>query len=261
MRITHEAQQHQEKCFLTLTLDDDHLVGRYLLGHDQAGVAIYGGTLVKKHFQDFMKRLRKRTGRELQYYHCGEYGERKRRPHYHAILFGYEFPDAQLYRVKNGHRLFTSQLLDEIWGHGGCTIGAVTFETAAYCARYVTKKITGELAERHYQGVDQDSGEVIRLLPEYSTMSLKRPIGKSWFAQFRGDVFPHDEVIMRGREMKPPRYYDKLLEELDQIEFQRIKEARKAAATANRSNSTAARLAVREEVKIAQLKQLKREIE
>jgi len=44
-------------------------------------------TLLKKDFQDYMKRLRKANTNKLRYYACGEYGTLTKRPHYHAIIF------------------------------------------------------------------------------------------------------------------------------------------------------------------------------
>lgn len=238
---------HADNAFVTLTYDEDHLP--------------YGGTLVKKHWQDFMKRLRKRSRDPIRYFHCGEYGERSRRPHYHACLFGIDFPDKKLYTKRGDTPLYTSAALEAVWGHGFCTIGAVTFETAAYVARYVMKKITGELADKHYEVVVQETGEVLRLPSEYVTMSLKPAVGKRWLERYQSDVYPDDTVVMRGKEMKPPRYYDKMFELGDPEGFAKIKEERVAEARARAGNSTSERLAVREEVAVAKLSQLKRSIE
>lgn len=248
MRCLHEAQLHEDNMFLTLTYDDEHLP--------------YGGTLVKKDFQDFMKRYRKRLGgAPLQYFHCGEYGDEKRRPHYHALLFGHQFVDAKFHRsTPRGDRVFTSEQLSELWGKGFCTIGAVTFESAAYVARYVVKKVTGNKAALHYTVVDAD-GEIHELLPEYTTMSLKRPIGKGWFQQFASDCYPSDEVIVRGKRMKPPKFYDKLYELENPEGMARIKSEREAFARAHEQDSTPQRLAVREHVKLAQIRTLKRNVE
>lgn len=262
MRITHEAELHEASCFLTLTLEDQHLVNPYLRGlHPKTGEPQYAGTLQKKHWQDFMKRLRDRTGAKLGYFHCGEYGSRYRRPHYHAALFGWDFPDRRFYKRLRGNDLFTSDLLTDTWGLGHCVIGALTFESAAYVARYVVEKITGDLAAAHYEAVDLETGEVSRLLPEYTTMSLKPAIGKRWYESFKGDVFPRDEVIMRGREMKPPKYYDRLYELGDAEAHRKLKEDRRTASRKHQQNQTPERLKVRETVARAKLGQFKREID
>lgn len=268
----HEAQLHQENAFLTLTYNDQHLP--------------QGGTLIKKHFQDFMKRLRRwrwRRGLEVKinYFHCGEYGEKCKqcernrldckcrefipilgRPHYHAVLFGHDFGDKLLFKKTwRGDRVFTSETLSQLWGMGRCSIGAVTFESAAYVARYVCKKISGAPAASHYRYVDAGTGEVTNRLPEYITMSLKPAIGKCWFIKYGPDVYPDDFVVMRGARMKPPKFYDRIYELAEPEKFGDLQRERKKYAAAHKENSTPERLAVREIVKKAQTSTLKRELD
>jgi len=247
----HESQLHACSSFLTLTYRPESLPA--------------DGSLNKKHFQDFMKRLRERLGISLRYFHCGEYGEKFARPHYHCILFGYDFPDRVFYRPAEGGALYTSSLLDDVWGHGHCIIGDVTFESAAYVARYVTKKVTGMAADGHYLRFDPESGEIhenpdgslARRQPEYVTMSRRPGIAADWFKLFQRDVYPSDEVIARGVSCRPPRFYDKLFEaahgDMDAVRTRRIGGMRKQA-----DNNTDARLAVRERVTLARISVLKR---
>lgn len=254
MRCMHEASLHEQSCFVTLTYAPENLP--------------HGGTLIKKHFKDFAKRVRKhfgcnnKSGKKFSYYHCGEYGETTRRPHYHALLFGVRFMDLVPYsRGADGSVLFTSETLSRLWPSGFATVGEITFESAAYVARYVMKKITGKAAQDHYTVIDPDSGEVHRLQPEYTTMSLKPAIAKDWYRAWSSDVYPSDEVIIRGKQMKPPKYYDRLLEMANPGLYEHIKEDRKAAAAEKAHDSTSRRLRDREIVKRAQINQLKRTIE
>ena len=261
MRCMHEAKLHDRNCFLTLTYADEYLP--------------WDNSLVLSHFQDFMKRLRKRyacdckVGRRktcklhgIRFFHCGEYGEKLGRPHYHAIVFNFDFPDKKLFTVSNGNNLFTSEQLDELWPLGHALIGAVTFDSAAYVARYVVKKFTGEGADEHYQG----------RIPEYVTMSRRPGIGQGWFARYGDDVFPSDEVLVRGIPSKPPRYYDNILGEINPDLLRKIKLRRSAGAprlvlsTVDGveqlvCESDDVRLRVKEEVKLAQIASLKRNLE
>ena len=76
----------------------------------------------------------------MRYFHCGEYGETTGRPHYHAVLFGVRFEDQkEVVQGPGKPALFTSRQLDRLWQHGDCRIGAVTFESASYVARYCVK--------------------------------------------------------------------------------------------------------------------------
>lgn len=243
VRCVHQASLSRDNAFLTLTYRDEDLP--------------YGGTLVKKHHQDFMKRLRRSLSHRIGYFHCGEYGEEKRRPHYHDLLFNHDFRDKVAYkRNGRGEWLFTSPTLDDLWGLGDCLIGAVTFESAAYCARYVMKKITGDLAKKHYEVIVPETGEILQLLPEYITMSLNPAIGKEWYERFSEDVYPSDFVVVAGgRTYAPPSYYDTLHELSAPDDFRKLGLERAKKAGARSADRTPERLAVREKVRKAQLNQ------
>lgn len=128
-RAALEAQNWHKNAFLTLTYSNEHLPTKR--------------TLQKADLQKFWKRLRK-TGEQIRYIACGEYGPKTLRPHYHAIVFNYWPDDAKFYK-KNivGDLLFTSEKLNKIWGLGYVIVGMVSYESAAYVARYVQKKAFG----------------------------------------------------------------------------------------------------------------------
>ena len=252
VRCMHESKLYDENVFLTLTYSDGDLP--------------FDGSLNVRHFQLFMKRLRKRfADRKIRFFHCGEYGERLGRPHYHALIFNLDFPDKKFYKVENGNNYYTSKILDGLWGFGFVIIGAVTFESAAYVARYVTKKITGDAADDHY--VNRESGCV--LAPEYVTMSRRPGIASDWFKRFRSDVFPSDEVIVRGKSCKPPRFYDSIYEAESPDDFARVKSERVRSGILHSvsddgtvgGESFGDRLIVREKVKRAEIRSLSRKLE
>ena len=231
VRCLHEKQLHSKNCFITLTYNDEHLP------HDQG--------LRKRDFQTFMKKVRNRIG-PVRYYHCGEYGENFGRPHYHALFFGLDFDDKVYWSGEDDQKLHVSPTLDELWGKGYALIGSVTFESAAYVARYITKKVTGEKAHDHYQKVDPDTGEIFQIEPEYTTMSRRPGIGKEWYERYKAEILAHDSVIVRGVHTLPPRYYDALSERENEIEYSLRKAKRKAEE--NNPNNFLERLIVREEV-------------
>lgn len=247
-RCIHEASLFQNNSFITLTYSPEHLPE--------------GGTLVVKDFQDFMKRLRKRVGSGVRFFHCGEYGETTSRPHYHALLFNLDFHDKQEWKKRDEFTYYSSPFLSEVWGKGHCTIGEVNFLTAAYVARYVLKKVTGPAADNHYQNINVNTGEIFDLKPEYVTMSRRPGIGKLWYEKFKGDVYPSDEVIIdRGGKMvkiPPPKYYDGLFELDDPESFEQLKFQRQEKAKSYSGAYTPERLAVREQLMTLKLQQLKR---
>lgn len=234
VRCMHEASQHEANCFVTLTYRDNPR------------------SLDRQAFPVFMRALRKRTRLRIKYFHCGEYGELLARPHYHGLIFGYDFPDKLPWRTSPaGHKQWRSALLEQLWPHGFSSIGALTFETAAYTARYCTKKVTGDLAAAHYSGRE----------PEF--MSCSKGIGLSWLMKYHAETYKHDHVITRGHEAKPPRYYDKKLAELQPDRLRRVQLERVAQGNtrAQKWNRTPERLAVRETVKRAELGTRSREFE
>lgn len=252
MRLVHEKQLHESSCFITLTYRTENLPKH--------------ASLNKKHFQDFMKRLRKWLAhKKIRFFHCGEYGENFGRPHYHAIIFGHDWSDKELkFETKRGDRVYTSKKLEELWGHGLVSTADVTFESAAYVARYVTKKVTGDKAIHHYNKIDLETGEILsERSKEYTTMSRRPGIGKDWFEKFNSDVFPHDRVVLRGKKMKPPKYYTSLYEIRCPDDYARIKANRRLAAKKPeaKAENTFERLRVRETIQKKKLnEQLKRKL-
>lgn len=157
LRCVHEASLYDDNCFITLTYSDEFLPRDY--------------SLDVSHFQRFMKRLRKRFGEGIRFFHCGEYGSQFGRPHYHAILFNLDFPDKVFLKEQNGQTLYRSKILEELWPFGHSSVGSATFESAAYVARYILKKVNGDAADEWYAAVDHDTGEFFQRKPEYTTMS------------------------------------------------------------------------------------------
>lgn len=247
IRCTEEAQLHTQNSFITLTYNSKHLP------HD--------GSLTPSHFVNFIKKLRHNIKpRQIRYYMCGEYGAKFTRPHYHACLFGLDFPDKEIHEENEGILLYTSVILEEIWGRGFCTIGELNFETAAYTARYIAKKQNGDKAEEHYTTTHPLTGDIIRLQSEYNTMSRKPGIGKDWYDKYTSDIYPSDFLIYKGKTIRTPRYYDNLHEE-NGNDITEIKLKRKNRAIKFSSDNTPERLAIREKVKLLNYKQLTRSYE
>lgn len=196
----HESECHEANCFITLTYADENLPEH--------------NSLSKRDLQLFWKSLRQKISPvKIKYFAAGEYGDPEKgsrlfNPHYHAAVFGYGFPDKYKVGRKNGHDIYESQILNGAWQFGGATIAELTFESAQYICGYVTKKINGEKAAAHYG----------KRIPEFGTMSRggrrkgRGGIGSSWLDRHFGDVYPSDEVIVKGKSCKPPRYYDVALE-------------------------------------------------
>lgn len=244
-RCWHHAQLYQQNAFITLTLDDAKI--------DQAR------SLDHRLWQLFMKKLRRRSDAKLSYYMAGEYTPSTQRPHYHACIFNYDFQDKKYWKkTKGGFRLYTSELLEKIWGHGFTSTGDVTFESAAYIARYIVAKITGPNSERFYERIDETTGEIYQLKPEYNRMSLNPAIGKPWLEKYTADVYPEGQVLIRNSKIKAPKYYDSQYEKAEPENHKQMLKARNALMQTLRGDNTPRRLAAKEKVKLAQVNQLLR---
>lgn len=243
IRCVHEAQLHEENCFLTLTYRQDELV----YGGNQTG------TLYPRHLTLFWKRLRKEYGDGIRYFACGEYGSHGRRPHYHAAVFGFDFPDKKLQGSKGGHDYYSSDSLNRLWSHGNCIIGSLTFESAAYVARYIVDKKLGEEAEFY---------EKEGIHPEFVRMSRRPGIGTGWYEKFQGDLYPHGYAVVRGGiKSNIPRFYANKFDASNPEEMKELKEKRKDAMAMKWRDNTPERLRVRERVKLAQIQSLQRNLE
>jgi hypothetical protein len=242
-RVMHEASLYDRNCFVTLTYDD---------------VFLKSPSLVYEDFQCFMRRVRRYFRPNIvRFYMCGEYGEAKRRPHFHACLFNLDFPD-RVYDSKSpsGFDLYRSALLSKLWPQGRSTIGDLTYESACYVSRYVMKKVTGSPAQEHYTHVDPD-GVVSDLVPEFNRMSLKPGIGAKWLDKFGSEVAINGDVIMQGRSHPVPRYYHKRL--LDNPIYDQLLADKALLASQLPADNSSARLAVKETVANAKLAFKKRD--
>lgn len=268
LRCVKEAQYIEEEeglysSFITLTYSPEH----------------YHVSLDKDHFPAFMKRLRSYHARykwssakqeyevrnkgekvsRISYFQCGEYGERKSRRHHHACIFGYDFPDKELVEVtENGDNLYSSDVLEKLWSFGRAIVGNLEWSSAAYVARYATKKVTGKLAKSYYQAPDINTGEILPILPEFATMSRRPSVGRRWLEKYIDEVQENDFITYNGEKFRSPRAYDKVLDERDPEALQVIKAERKAMALCHSHDNTLQRLRDKEAVKKAQVKSLER---
>lgn len=250
IRCMHERQCHEDSCFITLTFDDAHLPK--------------DGNLDVRHVQLFLKRLRKELG-SVRYFFAGEYGGKFGRPHYHGLLFGLDFKDKVQKSIRFGNPVYESPTLAVLWPFGFHSIGDVSFASASYVARYCTKKATEAETQETFK--DDDSGKRFVVdkrtgllkRAEFTVMSRNPGIGAPWFDRFKSDVFPSDEVVYNGQRMRPPRYYDYLLDRTDSELLESLKIER--SKRVDRSDNTQERLDVKQEVALAKHKIYKRTLE
>lgn len=247
IRMIHEAQLHDENSFLTLTYSDENLP--------------INGSLQYEDVTKFIKKLRKVLSltpykNKIKYFRVGEYGENFSRPHYHIILFGFNFSYQLKYKNKinekkllrtKPHNYYSSCLLNDLWTFGRCEIGDVNYNTCMYVAKYITKKVNGQQKQAHYERLNE-FGEYIQLEQEKSSMSRKNAIGKEWLQKYYTDVYPKDFCVHEGRKLKIPKYYDKYLEKNNPELYEAVKLERESSQISRVNDSDA--LVTSYEVKI-----------
>jgi len=247
MRITHEASMYNDSygnCFITLTYrsKDECTAEQLRDGHYVPD----DYSLNKTHFQKFIRRLRKKFPQKIRFFHCGEYGDENLRPHYHACLFNVDFDDKNIYKETEGIFTYSSRLLSELWPYGFSTVGELNWDTAAYTAAYILKKVNGKKANDEYLRNDE-YGVAYWVQAPYITMSLgrKKPggIGAGFYEKYKTD-FEDDSCPVPGRGVfrKIPRYYETIMAGEAPENMERIKAVRQAFHDSHKQDFTPERL-------------------
>ena len=175
LRSEFEMPTTELSCFITLTYDNKH--NPYFV--------------VTKQWQDFIKRFRRQVdyhGKlKIRQLYSGEYGCSKTtnyRPHWHAIIYGYDFTDK--YRIEDsdsGHPQYMSDTLDKLWGKGRAVVQHADEGTAYYAAKYSAKP--------------QDLPDYLKNYPEVNRWS--QGLGIELMAQKYYTWIKTDEVWCNGK--------------------------------------------------------------
>ncbi len=232
-------------CFITLTYNNENLP------INENGYQ----TLVKKHIQDFKKRLRKyiatkneavyewenprnkKIEKPIRTFECGEYGPKKGRPHYHMLVFNWIPKDMKYYKQENEYPLFKSKKLQKIWGKGFITVGTITYKSASYVARYTMKKAGIAKVEREYYDAyepDEETGKMVMktkyrnkkglIEPEFLSMSTANGLGKKYFIENMDKIAENGGILINNNgeaHLKPiPRYFRKIWEKLNWLSYE-----------------------------------------
>ena len=264
-----ELEYHDSAYFVTLTYDDEHVpIHKYVTDYS-TGEFDHSLSLNKRDFQLFMKRLRKHFPNDkIRYFAAGEYGTNTLRPHYHAIIFGLHLNDLVPYsRSEQGYQYYNSESFQKCWSDsdgnpiGFAVIGDVTWETCAYTARYIMKKLTG---------IDALYYDMVNIEPEFTLMSRRPGIARQYYDD-HPDIYDHQFINIQtekgGRKIKPPKYYDKLFdvdqpEKMAEIKLirQKMAQAKQAIKLSNTSLYSDEQRQIEENNKKAAIAALRRNI-
>lgn len=197
-RLMLERYCHGDAAFVTLTYDDEHLPE---VLDKETGELI--STLVPKHLQDFLKRLRKAYAPEkIRFYGVGEYGDETHRAHYHLALFGY--PQCQWGTTRHTRSgkscCWSCDTLRSQWGFGNIYCGELTPESSSYVAGYVTKKLTSK-----------DDPRLKGRYPEFARMSNRPGIGANFMHDVSSSILEFNLEVSQGDVPSALRHGKRLL--------------------------------------------------
>lgn len=197
MRAEKELEYHQYSCVLTITYDEESNTDN----------------LSKKDIQMFIDRLRKTTKKEIRYIIVGEYGTHTKRPHYHAVIYGWKPLDK--IKLPGDNKLFYSNELNQLWGKGMVAIDVcVTPQSIKYVVGYTLGKLIK---------VNKNGSEKIFML------ASRRPaIGKRWYDDNCEDIKKDDKLYIDGHQSPIGEYYTrKIKEKMTDAEKEELSNRRK----------------------------------
>lgn len=296
-----EAQYHSSAYFVTLTYSDRFVFRSQYVCDRTGEVLEALSLRKRDFQLFMKRLRKKFSDQKIRFFACGEYGSETFRPHYHAILFGLKLDDLNLYKRERGYNYYTSESLQDCWSKtvtpdflndygdlqgfdevplnmsefdnvrgdntplrlpiGHVIVCNVTWETCAYTARYVMKKLKGPEAEFY---------EDHNIEPPFTLMSRKPGIARQYYDD-HPDLYKHAYINIStpdgGRKIRPPKYYDKLFD-LDHPEAsEKLREQRrrlaaeaKAAKLASTSLSYEDYLQVEEDALQDRIKALRRNL-
>lgn len=268
IRMMHEARFHPANAFITLTYDNQNVPQSY--------------GLELRDLQLFMKKYRKALTPweklprkahcahirrywlhktiKIRFFACGEYGDLNGRPHYHAIIFGHDFPDKKFLETSaSGEKIYRSEALQRLWGLGNTSTQDVTHKSCSYVARYVTKKInSGDQfgAERYFR-LSPIDGTHHSVRPEFAVMSRRTGLGARFANEFKSDFYPSGYLVVDGVRQAPPKFY---VDQLSEEEQKRLKRQASRHASKHQQHKTMERRLARAAVRDARIQRLQRKL-
>ncbi|WGL30979.1 replication initiator protein [Dipodfec virus UOA04_Rod_615] len=237
-----EGQMWKNSCFITLTYDNEHLPEdrklkrsdiqkfwkdlRYHLYKETKRAKKVDLSEERNELEEiysnpiedtFGKNAKRKNRYPIRYLNCGEYGPATKRPHYHAQVWNFMPADLKYYKTDpRGHDLFNSEKLSKIWGKGFVVIEYATAETAAYIARYCTKK-----AQRSQKEIEKMKKKKQIEFIGASTLGF---IGYFYWIKFKDMIKRNAGILMKRKNhtilAKIPKIMQKYWKEENEDEFE-----------------------------------------
>lgn len=120
LRMECEKADNKSCYFLSLTYEDSHLFYKY---------PDCPPSLSKRHYNTFIKELRRELPCKLRYFGVGEYGRESSRPHYHLLCFLPKYISKAKF----------SEIVQKVWKHGFVSTRDGNSSRMYYIAKYTVK--------------------------------------------------------------------------------------------------------------------------
>lgn len=206
-----ECKEYEQNYFITLTYTDKTLPK-----------IENKPNIEEKDLTTFINSLRKKYERKghtgIKYLASSEYGSKTARAHFHICVFNLPLTDLEKAEKsrKSGKQLYISKTIDKIWNKGMHKIGILNYETAGYTASYTFKKLKTE------------DYKALGINPEKLRMS--NGIGLEYFKKNYKKIYENDNMSIMTKAgtkiIRPPKYFDRKLEEIDKELTKKIKKNR-----------------------------------
>ncbi|UPW41968.1 replication initiator protein [Dipodfec virus RodF1_53] len=222
-RAIHEYYSNRDipSSFVTLTFNEDSIHNRPVPNYK---------SVYRTEISGFVKRLRERVSRvydrTIRVFASGEYGSLRDRPHYHLIIYGFDFPDKtpHLSRTKDCKLItyYRSKFLEDLWtfpgtdiSYGYSSIGEVNQSSCQYITGYVSDKLD-EFGDKDYKQLGIEK-------PFFYTPS--RPgLGAEYFNRYYKEIIANGYCHWHNKVKAPiPPYYISLLKDLDPLLYKSYK--------------------------------------
>ena len=146
-----------------------------------------------KELQLFFKRLRKNTNQKIKYFACGEYGEKFKRPHYHAIVLGLGLSDEEKSQVQYS------------WHRGIVHFGTIDIKSMKYVTGYMLKGSAPEGCIKPFQ-------------------TMSKSLGKRFAIDNQKYLLQDASFTVNGVRQTLPRYYTKILDIPNELKERKFSE-------------------------------------
>lgn len=198
IKLINESNYHKKACFITLTFDNKILLDKNSKAAKYGANAsfVFNINNSKEYFKKFIKRLRKKfSDKSITFYHVGEYGEKTKRPHHHAIIYGINFEEDrfEMEKSKSGKTQYFSKTLSELWACGRTSIQDINKANTIYICQYSLKKFKNNELNKRYKSI--------------MSFSNRSKISTKWVRRNKEEIIKGYIKDADGKKYRVPKSY------------------------------------------------------